>query len=55
VTGRQPRFSPSIRFIRFNRHGCELLKRIKMRAAMVNHLRGFADVKLRRAYHRDAA
>jgi len=52
---RHPRFPSPIRFIRFNRHECELLQRIKMREAMVNHLHGFADVRLRRAYHRDAA
>ena len=51
---RRPGISSSIRSIRFNRHGCELLKRIKMRAGMVNHLRGFADVKLRGEYCREA-
>jgi len=29
MSGLQLGLSPSIRFIRFNRHGCELLERIK--------------------------
>jgi hypothetical protein len=48
MSGLQLGLSPSIRFIRFNRHGCELLKRIKIRGGIVNHPRGFADVKVRR-------